>query len=201
MTEAELAAWQPKPQQLSAGSTLDTSTSLVSKSHVVIRPSFPPTSVEAVSQPLIPIDQEAWDESKSLNRKKFLVYERYTAHQRPSSRKLSELPTTLFKHYYQYPAGPRMIDSVLSIVAVHGLNGSALGTWTTLESGICWLNDPQFLPKYVKNARVLVWGYNASFSSLTGHVPSKDRIHHHAHTLVANLAADRLVSVFAVNSI
>ncbi|EAQ86964.1 hypothetical protein CHGG_08217 [Chaetomium globosum CBS 148.51] len=35
---------------------------------------------------------------------------------------------------------------------------------------------------------------NPRFSSLTGHVPSKDRIHHHAHTLVANLAADRLLS-------
>ncbi|KAH6851252.1 hypothetical protein B0I37DRAFT_390888 [Chaetomium sp. MPI-CAGE-AT-0009] len=33
------------------------------------------------------------------------------------------------------------------------------------------------------------------FSSLTGHLPSKDRIHHHAHTLVANLAADRRASL------
>ncbi|KAH6613326.1 hypothetical protein F5144DRAFT_400836 [Chaetomium tenue] len=89
---------------------------------------------------------------------------------------------------------PAPIQPQVDIVAVHGLNGSALGTWTTLDSGICWLNDPRFLPKYVKNARVLVWGYNASFSSLTGHVPSKDRIHHHAHTLVAHLAADRLLS-------
>lgn len=43
-----------------------------------------------------------------------------------------------------------------SIVAVHGLNGGALRTWTTTESGICWLNDPQFLPKYIENGRVLV---------------------------------------------
>ncbi|KAK3297986.1 uncharacterized protein B0H64DRAFT_474003 [Chaetomium fimeti] len=89
---------------------------------------------------------------------------------------------------------PPPIQPEVDIVAVHGLNGSALGTWTTLDSGVCWLNDPQFLPKYVKNARVMVWGYNASFSSLTGHVPSNDRIHHHAHTLVANLAADRRLS-------
>jgi len=81
-----------------------------------------------------------------------------------------------------------------SIVAVHGMNGGALKTWTTTETGICWLNDPRFLPRYVKNARVLVWGYNASFSSLTGDHPSPDRIHHHAHTLVANLAADRRAS-------
>lgn len=38
---------------------------------------------------------------------------------------------------------------------------------------------------------MLTWGYNASFSSVVGDIPSQDRIHHHAHTLVANLAADR----------
>jgi hypothetical protein len=95
---------------------------------------------------------------------------------------------------------PALADNItlVSIVAVHGLNGDALKTWTTLETGICWLNDPQSLPKYVKNARVLVWGYNASFSSLMGDRPSKDRIHHHAHTLLANLAADRRASALSI---
>lgn len=42
---------------------------------------------------------------------------------------------------------------------------------------------------------MLVWGYNASFSSLIGEQPSSDRIHHHAQTLVANLGAERRVSI------
>ncbi|KAK3935857.1 Alpha/Beta hydrolase protein [Diplogelasinospora grovesii] len=82
-------------------------------------------------------------------------------------------------------------SSEFDIVAVHGLNGDACRTWTARVKKVCWLNDAEFLPKYVRNARVLTWGYNASFSSLTGDRPSKDRIHQHAHTLVANLAADR----------
>ncbi|PHH91900.1 hypothetical protein CDD83_9843 [Cordyceps sp. RAO-2017] len=78
-----------------------------------------------------------------------------------------------------------------SIVAVHGLNGDARGTWTAGRSGICLLSHPDFLPKYVKKARILSWGYYASFSSLLGQDPSKERIHHHAHTLVSQSSADR----------
>jgi len=83
---------------------------------------------------------------------------------------------------------------VHSIVAVHGLNGGARRTWTARTRQVCWLEHGDFLPKYIRNARVLVWGYNASFSSLTGDRPSKDRIHHHAQNLVAQLAADRQAS-------
>ncbi|KAI0860439.1 Alpha/Beta hydrolase protein [Xylaria cubensis] len=82
-------------------------------------------------------------------------------------------------------------EAEIDIVAVHGLNGNALGTWTSRKNGICWLHDQRFLPKYIKNARVLVWGYNSSFASLTGAEPSGNRIHHHAQTLVAQLYADR----------
>ncbi|KAI8944802.1 Alpha/Beta hydrolase protein [Xylaria longipes] len=82
-------------------------------------------------------------------------------------------------------------EAEIDIVAVHGLNGDALGTWTSRKNGVCWLNDQGFLPKYIKNARVLVWGYNSSFGSLTGVEPSGNRIHHHAQTLVAQLYADR----------
>ncbi|PQE12984.1 ribonuclease p mrp subunit protein [Rutstroemia sp. NJR-2017a BBW] len=84
-------------------------------------------------------------------------------------------------------------DSEVDIVAVHGLNGDATMTWTAKESKICWLSHPDFLPKYVKNARILVWGYNSSISSFTGAKPSKNRIHDHAQTLIAELYADREV--------
>lgn len=78
-------------------------------------------------------------------------------------------------------------------MAVHGLGGGVRRTWTARQNKVCWLEDADFLPKYIKNARVLAWGYNASYSSLTGENPSQNRIHDHAHTLVANLAADRRV--------
>jgi hypothetical protein len=46
----------------------------------------------------------------------------------------------------------------------------------------------------MKRARVLVWGYNANVSSLTGKTTSSQRILQHAQTLVAQLQADRAVS-------
>jgi hypothetical protein len=81
-----------------------------------------------------------------------------------------------------------------SIVAVHGLNGNAIKTWTSEPENICWLSHRDLLPKYVQRARVLVWGYNADISSLTGEATSSDRILQHAHTLIAELRADREVS-------
>ncbi|KAI1264767.1 hypothetical protein F5Y18DRAFT_427916 [Xylariaceae sp. FL1019] len=82
-------------------------------------------------------------------------------------------------------------EAEVDIVAVHGLNGDALRTWTSRKSGISWLSHPEFLPKYIQNARVLVWGYNSSFASFTGAEPSQNRVHHHAQTLIAQLFADR----------
>ncbi|KAJ1338600.1 protein SERAC1 [Microdochium nivale] len=86
---------------------------------------------------------------------------------------------------------PESGESDIDIVAVHGLNGDPLKTWTSRKTGICWLKHPEFLPRHVPKARVLSWGYNSSFSSLTGATPSSNLIHHHAQTLVAQLAADR----------
>lgn len=71
-----------------------------------------------------------------------------------------------------------------SIIAVYGLNGDARRTWTARDCDVSWLSHPDILPKYIEKSRVLVWGYNASFSSLTGDKVSKNRIHNHAHTLV-----------------
>ena len=83
--------------------------------------------------------------------------------------------------------------SKTSIVAVHGINGDARRTWTSVASNVCWLNHTDLLPKYIKNARVLVWGYNANVTSSKGRSTSADRILQHAQTLVAQLQADREV--------
>ncbi|KAK3331189.1 ribonuclease-like protein p/mrp subunit [Apodospora peruviana] len=85
----------------------------------------------------------------------------------------------------------------INIVAVHGLGGDARRTWTAKERKVSWLDDPEFLPRFLPRARILTWGYNSSFSSLTGDAPSKEHIHHHAHTLVASLAADRRALTYA----
>jgi hypothetical protein len=115
----------------------------------------------------------------------------HTAHQPIFSRRLSGLPTVtmailgrvqadcvLFSRYRRSPRSQRECPRDMDNTRVRDL-----------------LAKRPSVSTYINNARILVWGYNASFSSLTDHIPSKNRIHHHARTLVANLAADRQVSI------
>ena len=132
------------------------------------------------------------DSSRRM-RKNSMGFLRYTPPRPPHNPKQSE-SAVAWDLSLLSPPWLTIDASCSSIVAIHGLNGGALRTWTTPDTGICWLSDPRFLPKYVKNSRVLVWGYDANLSLLTGDTTSKERIHHHAHTLVANLAADRRFS-------
>ncbi|CAG8929982.1 unnamed protein product [Penicillium salamii] len=80
----------------------------------------------------------------------------------------------------------------IDIVAVHGLQGDARRTWTHEASKVCWLSD--LLPNYIKNARILSWGYNANTNSFGGKATSSDRILQHAGTLLEELQNDREVS-------
>ncbi|KUL83945.1 hypothetical protein ZTR_06844 [Talaromyces verruculosus] len=84
-------------------------------------------------------------------------------------------------------------DPEIDIVAVHGLNGDAIETWTSSKGSerVCWLRDSNLLPHFVNNARVLTWGYTADITSLFGRATSSDRILQHAQTLVEDLLADR----------
>lgn len=75
---------------------------------------------------------------------------------------------------------------------MHGLNGHAFRTWTSETSGRFWLADEDLLPANLKRARVLTFNYNATVTALFGKT-SSDRILQHAHTLVAELVADREV--------
>jgi hypothetical protein len=81
-----------------------------------------------------------------------------------------------------------------SIVAVHGLNGDPFRTWTTEGSEKMWLKDPSLLPSNLKNSRILTYGYNTMVTAVFSKT-SSDRILQHAHTLVAQLVADREVSL------
>lgn len=80
-----------------------------------------------------------------------------------------------------------------SIIAVHGLNGNAFKTWTNETTKKFWLGDADMLPSNLKRARMLTFSYNATVAALFGRT-SSDRILQHAHSLVAELVADRQVS-------
>ncbi|KAK9638657.1 hypothetical protein HCH54_009500 [Aspergillus fumigatus] len=77
---------------------------------------------------------------------------------------------------------------VVSIVAVHGLNGDSITAWSAPETGTLWLKD--LIPKHIPHARVLSFGYESSSCRFDG--PGfVDKIRSLATTLVADLEADR----------
>lgn len=81
-------------------------------------------------------------------------------------------------------------EVVIDVVFVHGLNGHPYHTWASEKSKIFWPGD--LLPPIVEEekARILVYGYDAGVTSFTDGV-SKDKIHNHAESLVAELFANR----------
>ena len=50
-----------------------------------------------------------------------------------------------------------------SIVAVHGLGGHAMTTWTHDSTGKLWLRN--FFPHTIPNARIMTFGYDSSVVS------------------------------------
>jgi hypothetical protein len=55
---------------------------------------------------------------------------------------------------------------LLSLVAVHGLDGHAVGTWTHVQTRVFWLKD--LLPAALPDVRVMTFGYNANLWNFTG---------------------------------
>lgn len=72
-----------------------------------------------------------------------------------------------------------------SIVAVHGLNGYPIKTWTSPQTNAFWLKD--FLPHDVPYIRVMTFGYNANaaFGNTTAEILD------HAKSLLSGLVDKR----------
>lgn len=66
----------------------------------------------------------------------------------------------------------REATECVDIVAVHGLNGHYLNTWTDEKSGVNWLTD--IIPMFIKRARVMSFWYNSAvqFSKSTSDIPT-----------------------------
>jgi hypothetical protein len=85
---------------------------------------------------------------------------------RPRSQRqpLSRVRTLTFRPLsHQVSPFPRLLTDYFvldSIIAIHGLNGNQLKTWTEPKSKKLWLRD--FLPKDLQAARVMAFGYNAT---------------------------------------
>ncbi|KAL7915838.1 hypothetical protein GGI35DRAFT_430805 [Trichoderma velutinum] len=85
------------------------------------------------------------------------------------------VPSKVYYHglFILYPAqeipNSQQHHSV-DIVAVHGLNGKARGTWTDKETGMLWLED--FLPAEMPDARIMTFGYDSGlmFSQSKGRI-------------------------------
>ena len=70
-------------------------------------------------------------------------------------------------------------------MAVHGLGGDRIQTWTHPKSKAFWLKD--FLPQQISDARIMTFGYNAAaaFGQSTAEVAD------HAKSLLSSLVDKR----------
>ncbi|RLL97496.1 hypothetical protein CFD26_104983 [Aspergillus turcosus] len=87
-------------------------------------------------------------------------------------------------------------NPVVDIVAVHGLNGDAVKSFTSSKTHSLWLGDEDMLPRDVPDCRVLTFSYPASVVDVFGRT-SSDTILQHATTLVQELAADRQALIYS----
>jgi hypothetical protein len=77
-------------------------------------------------------------------------------------------------------------ESIVDIVALHGLNGHREKTWIA-ENGVHWLRD--LLPEDLPQARILCWGYDANTHAADR--VSSQYLYNHARTLVSDLCRKR----------
>jgi hypothetical protein len=81
-----------------------------------------------------------------------------------------------------------MINECHSIIAIHGLDGTIVESWTH-ETGGCWLKDDGFLPAEFPNARIIAFGYDANTAAKE---ISAGQIEDHGQSLINGVAQLRL---------
>ena len=77
---------------------------------------------------------------------------------------------------------PQVTSGDCSLVFVHGLGGHWYSTWS--KNGVFWPKD--LLGEDIENVRIITFGYDSNVVKLLGRV-SRNQIHDHARTLVADL--------------
>lgn len=83
--------------------------------------------------------------------------------------KVKEGPSVDYGLHTLVPKDSKAPDHV-DIVAIHGLNGHYLKTWTDAKTGVNWLKD--HIPKFIPSARVMSFWYNSQlqFSKSTADI-------------------------------
>ena len=84
--------------------------------------------------------------------------------------------------YHSSMGAPQITSSDRSLVFVHGLGGHRYNTWS--KNGVFWPKD--LLGKDIQNVRIITFGYDSNAVRRLGRV-SRNQIHDHARTLVADL--------------
>jgi hypothetical protein len=86
-------------------------------------------------------------------------------------------------------------DNLVSIVAIHGLDGHREDSWTA-ENGILWLRD--LLPKELPHARIATYGYDASTGSQSNKID--ETLYGHAENFILRLALLRNKTITTVST-
>jgi hypothetical protein len=86
---------------------------------------------------------------------------------------------------------------ICSIVAVHGLNGHRINTWTA-TNGVCWLRDKNMLPAQFPTARILTYGYAAYTHTDGPNQVQHETLYGHGQGLLQKLALKRGKEVRAI---
>ncbi|KAL9609068.1 MAG: hypothetical protein Q9167_006133, partial [Letrouitia subvulpina] len=111
------------------------------------------------------------------------TYRIFPAHLKTNLRSSIE---EIYGLFLLHPSEEEVEKTKLDIVAIHGLMGGYLETWT--RDGLCWPHDSRLLPLRLPDARVLSFGYNASLAF----TKSKADTHDIALDLLNQLVLHRL---------
>lgn len=97
-----------------------------------------------------------------------------------------------------YISGSVIIWLILySIVAIHGIGAHPDDTWTWKKPGeeeVCWLTDPEMLPRAIPNARIMCFGYESTWYGDPENEPKKTKVSDVAQMLLKALELHRRVS-------